>query len=248
MFKLGVATSIAQKSRYSWPYTVDFCIRNNLSLIQFYWQYPVPLVKKSQVLNIPTRYLHLPSAPDSSSSILNLSVACSDFIKLYRSDKVIIHQQDDDRSGSDETLIAQLNDLGCKVGIENHRSESLTGYQSSLYTWYQKQYKIFAVIDVHKFFNRFYQVHSAQEILQAVTDLFLCCRELKLTLVLHIIDSRSFNSNRELWCPVFEGVVPYTQIFNIMKNLQVDCEGFILEYEDEIMTIESIRRLRPYII
>ncbi len=66
MFNLGIASSIARKYDYSWEYTVDFCARYKLSLIQFYWQNPMPRITKLETLNIPLRYLHLPVKADTT--------------------------------------------------------------------------------------------------------------------------------------------------------------------------------------
>jgi len=243
MFNLGVAVSIAKKPLYSWEYTIDFCTTNRLSLIQFYWQYPLPLIKRSEALRLQNRYLHLPGNLKMIESLPDFSLAYRGFNKYYESNKLIIHQQGDGGSVHDDSLIRQLNTLNCLVGFENHHSESLNGYTSSLYAWHQKQYRIFVVFDVHKFFNRFYRKYSVKEILQAIRRLFLCCRELNLTLLLHIIDSKSFQANEAQWCPVFEGIVPYEEIFDLLLNKPVKCEGLILEYQDEIMALESINRL-----
>ncbi len=249
MFKLGVATSIAKKQHYSWEYTVDFCARYNLNLIQFYWQNPIPLIKKLESLDIPLRFLHLPVEVDSAMNFPEFSSKiCSDFSKFYKSNNLIVHQQTDQSNGVDDKLISRLNALHFRVGLENDYSKSLTGFKSKLKICQSKHFPIFVVFDIHKFFNRFYLRHSVEQILQASLELFLYCRKLNLTLILHIIDSKSFDSDRDSWCPLFEGILPYRHIFDLIKKYQISCEGIILEYEDEVMAEESIRRLREIII
>ena len=250
MFNLGIASSVARKHDYSWEYTVDFCARYNLSLIQFYWQNPIPRITKLETLNIAQRYLHLPVKADTTIGFPeHSSKICTDFSEYYKSRNLILHQPpeqicDDDKEGSADQLLHQLNGLNFRLGLENDYSESLTGFQSGLDICSRHNFQFFAVFDIHKFFHRFYRTHSVGQIVQACADLFLYCRKLNLTLLLHIIDSGSFAADRDLWCPVFEGVIPYRQIFELIKASRVNCEGIILEYEDELMAAESIRRLR----
>jgi hypothetical protein len=244
MFNVGIASSIARKQDYSWEYTIDFCARHNLRLIQFYWQNPIPRIKKLETLDIPQRYLHLPVKADITMSFPEFSALCADFSEYYKSNNLIMHQQ---RApiidGVDAKLISQLNELQFRLGLENDDSKSLTGFQSGLDFCCRRNFRIFTVFDIHKFFHRFYRTHTVEQIVQACADTLLYCRKLNLTMLLHIIDSHSFDAGRDSWCPVFDGVIPYRQIFELIKTSQVCCEGIILEYEDELMAAESLRRL-----
>jgi hypothetical protein len=246
MFNLGVATSIAKNDQYSWDFTIDFCIRHDLDLIQFFWQNPIPRINLPEILDIPQRFLHLPVESNSAISFPQLSALCTDFATYYKSNRLILHQQIDCHHEVEDKWIEQLAALNFSIGLENDYSKSLTGFQSALSVFQRKRHPIFVVFDIHKFFNRFYQVHTKEQILQTIADLFLFSRELNLTMILHIIDSGSFDADRNSWCPVFAGILPYRQIFNLIKKYQVDCAGLILEYEDELMATESIKLLREF--
>ena len=88
MINLGIASSIAKRYDYSWEYTVDFCARHNLNLIQFYWQNPIPRIKSPKILDIPQRYLHLPVKADTSLTFPEISALCADFSEHYKSNNL----------------------------------------------------------------------------------------------------------------------------------------------------------------
>jgi hypothetical protein len=242
MFKKGVATAIAKEFGYSWEVTVDFCRRHNLDMIQYYWQTPLPPAADTVFNHDLQRYLHLPALPLSEISSVDFLHTCREYIRTYKSNRLILHHETDDKTAA---TLEQLETLDCEVGIENHAAANLPGFQSFLQHCRQRRSTgMFIVLDVHKFFNRFCRIHTQQEILDAIRRLFIFCGELNLNLLLHIIDSRSFDAGREFWCPVFDGLVPYRRIFAALEEMKTGCSGLILEYEEEGMAAESIKRLR----
>jgi hypothetical protein len=244
MLELGVATSIAKKFGYSWDHTIDFCLQHQLNLIQFYWQTPLPILCTPDILKLKRRYFHLDKISLSGhSEILD---TCKQFKGGYDSDRLILHQEQNWESGKTGTLIRDLNDLGFIAGIENHDGKSLPDFGALIEKCCNLGNHIFVVLDAHKFFYCFHRKHSAEEIRTALGELLLFCHQLNLTLVLHIIDSHSFEADRLAWCPVFDGLIPYRFIFDIIIHNAIPCDGIILEYEVESHAVESIRRLRKY--
>jgi len=242
MFELGVATSIAKKHQYSWDYTIDFCLHHDLNLIQFYWQTPFPSCKWKNALQIKKRYLHLDEIAEADyKNVLN---GCQTFKQYYDSNKLILHQEKTWESDNLCGLINRLNGQGFMVGIENHAGMLPSDFITLIKKCHYLGQKIFVVLDVHKFFHRFHKLNSIEKILNVLNRLLLLCGQLNLTLVLHIIDSQSFESDRDSWCPLFNGIVPYRLVFDIISSNSIHCEGMILEYEDDLNTLESINRFR----
>jgi hypothetical protein len=244
MYTLGIATSVAKHRHYSWAATLDFLTTHHLQTIQFYWQNPLPRLAPKSIKECQKIYLHLDEI--TGANFAGTLRGCREFSRYYSADAIIVHQQKSYVGTDLFTVISTLNSAGFTVGIENHDLKEPAEFKNTVIKARHRNYTIFIVLDIHKFFNRLIRKLSPEQILGAVQEMLRLGKQLNLTIVLHIIDSYSFTATRKKWCPIFAGIVPYTQIFDFMQREGILDAELILEYEEESMTVESIKRLRKF--
>ncbi|MBN2616922.1 MAG: hypothetical protein JXR64_01280 [Spirochaetales bacterium] len=56
----------------------------------------------------------------------------------------------------------------------------------------------------------------------------------------HLIDVNNNSQNRESWCPIGSGVIPYNNIYKAIVNNNIEVPLWILEFEDESHILQSI--------
>ena len=57
--------------------------------------------------------------------------------------------------------------------------------------------------------------------------------------MIHLIDATSPDMDRNTWCPIGQGIIPYTEIFSVLKQWGTDINSVIFEYEDQVLPLES---------
>lgn len=244
MIDLGVATSIAIDNQYSWQDTVDFAKKNRLNTIQFY----IPEnIKIPQISNLPlfkNCYLHFPNDYDSTlERCLSFS---NDFKKMYNSEKIIIHQKEDLTFNESKIIIECINQNDLFVGLENEGQTDLFSYFNLLEYLSKSVNKMFAVIDIHRFYNNYNSNYNNEEIIEMIFKLLEFCQSLDLKIILHIIDSKSFKNNRNDWVPIFEGIIPYSRLLNFIYNKKINIESIVFEYEslaDVKNSLENMKKI-----
>lgn len=244
MIDLGVSTSIAKKYQYSWKYTIDYCLENNLEAIQFYLS-QIEIPKISAGCTIVKKYLHLPVLLQGNlNPILN---ACNEYRTYYKSNKLIIHQKESISINSQIKTILLFTNQGYKIGLENDGGDNLKSYFKLIESYYRLDDNVFAVLDVHRFFHNHYHIYPKEIILDEVIRTLKWCKQMNINIVLHAIDSTSFGGDREFWCPIFKGLIPYRDIFFYLVNKEIYIESVIFEFETEDNTSMSITALKKVV-
>ena len=246
MIDIGVATSIAKKYDYSWQFTIEFCLKQGLDSIQFYMptDYIIPNIPSA--LKIANKYLHLP--PNFLANETETFQACDNFVSYYRSNKLIMHQNDSYSPDRLRSIILAFNHKEFQIGLENDGNNSIENYYNLLHAYLSSNMNVFPVLDVHRFFHDFYKIFHFEIILDMIIRILNLCARFEKKVVLHIVDSTTFSSDRLHWCNVFQGLVPYRDIFNYINRKQILIETIIFEYEAENITIESIKKIKEKII
>ena len=244
MTDLGVATSIAKNNQFSWQDTIDFTLSLKLNSIQFYLPHNKILPEISNIYKFKNIYLHLPN--DYDSGLNELISISSEYKKSYKSDKILFHQKESLSNERTLDIIKKFNHQGLVVGIENDGGKELYSYYELIEFFTMNKVKFFAVLDIHRFYHDYYEKHETEMILEMIFKLFNLYSQNKIKIVLHIIDSKSFSSDRNMWVPLLNGIVPYPDIFNLISKKQIDIESIIFEYESKKSVSSSLKNLKKY--
>lgn len=241
MIDLGVGTNIASINQFSWQDTVNFTNYYNLNTIQFYIPEDILLPQLSEYSRYKNCYLHFPN--DYDVNLEKYITFSKKFQKLYQSSKVIIHQKESQSIEETKYIIDKCNLHNLAVGIENEGSADLYSYFKLIEYLQISKLKIFAVIDIHRFYYNYISKCKAAEIFDMIGNLLSFCNSTKIKNVLHIIDSNSFNSDREDWVPIFEGIIPYAKLLEYIFKENIYIESIVFEYESFINVIKSLENM-----
>lgn len=240
MFQIGVATSVSREFDYSWQDTIDFCAQNFITCVQFYHSFETESFPIKDSQKIIDAYVHLNEKFNEHPE--KIDKFFQDFAKLFRMNGFIVHED----WLNNQEYVAGLDLLQCPVGIENANGPKLSSFIEILENLNIKKNQIFAVLDIHRFYNNFYKDYAEELITDHIFSLIKWLKSREMNYILHIIDSKSYSEKREDWCPLFEGVIPYGKIlFQIMKYNYYPAR-LIFEYEDKKNTLYSIQNLNKF--
>ena len=244
MIELGVATSVAKDNHFSWQDTVDYALNQNLNSIQFYVPQNKNLPQISSPANFKNTYLHLPINYDSN--LKELILFATEFKRNYNSNKLIIHQNESLSFQDTNEIIEKINWAGFLVGIENEGSENLNSFFELIEYLSKSDSKFYAVLDIHRFYFNYCAKYKEETIFKVICQLLDFCSKSKLNIVLHVIDSKLFKSNRDDWVPMFEGIVPYSQLLKYISDIQINMESLIFEYESYDSVTNSLENFKKF--
>jgi len=246
MFDIGIATSIAKHKNYSWSYTAKCANTLNVTSVQLYLPSDniIPDIRNTK--NYSNRYLHLPN--DYFIKISTYLDCIKIFQKRYKSSKIIIHQNDNLNKDQYSEIISLFNKNSIMVGMENESYTEIDTYLDLVESLSKANDNVFAVLDVHRFYHNFHGRFDRLKITNAIMTFIDFCAKNQLKVVIHVIDSISYDSDRKKWVPVFHGIVPYKEIFNYLLKIELPIESIILEYESMENIIESINNINSFLL
>lgn len=244
MIDIGVATSVARDNSFSWDDTVDFTLFHKLNSIQFYVPQNKILTKIPDHKYFKNIYLHLPIEYDLNTD--ELLVFASNFKTYFNSNKLIIHQKESLSLQETFEIIEKYNNAGFFVGIENEGSQDINSYFDLINFLSWQKCKFFVVPDIHRFYFNFALKHDESIIYKKIIKIFKYCNNSDIKIILHVIDSMSFKSNRNDWIPIFEGIVPYSRLFKFISNHHINIESLIFEYENYDHVTNSLENIKKF--
>jgi hypothetical protein len=234
---LGLASSVAKEFNWSWAETVRMCRETGAGAVQFY------LSGEQDIPDIPTGikkiYLHLAPDFDYASHYELLSRVCTQ-LPL---NGLIIHRVD--------PVFSRIPDLIslsriAPVFVENHSGSTPSVLKQELVSLGSEGLRINPVIDVHRFFNNFHPHFTRAQILTEIFALLEWAWGSGRKIVLHIIDSHRFDSDRSEWCVTGDGIIPYVELFQFIAVKNIEIEAAILEYESIQFLNNSLKNIQCF--
>jgi hypothetical protein len=140
-----------------------------------------------------------------------------------------------------EKRILYLENFFQEGGVQN-AERNLRKYNAVFSLVNNFDVRIFPVIDIPRFFHEKlgFKENEALDWCYQVLNFF---GNRRIPVLLHLIDAHHPGQDRNDFCPVGEGYIPYQKIFNFMFKNQVAVEGIILEYLDKINALKSRENL-----
>ena len=169
-------------------------------------------------------------------------------ILKYENDTLVVHHFDETIS-LDEAIrcLEFLNEQGVTTCLENffilgaNSSEECFRSYLKLITWTVKNnVKLIPVFDIPRLYDD--KVELKSKALGLIEEAFNTFLTIKTSIILHLIDGSSI-TNRNEWCPIGQGIVPYSEIFDRLNRYNIPVYMTILEYDDKQNPIESIPML-----
>ncbi len=237
---IGIATSVARDQHFSWKTTFQLARGAGLPHVQFYVD-ALPRIQSNKSLiaqdgNGTEFFFHLPSLsePETVKAMIHQILEIRQKPTLF-----IVHQNylpnlQSIASGTENLLFAVEND--------QPNAEPLQFLELV------KQNNFTPVLDIPRFYHQNFGNRKLAEISSQIFELIEHLLVMDVPFLIHAIDfDRLSPGNRDTWCPLFEGIVPWTKILEMVCNRQEFLKSFILEYENRDMTQKSLRNLQTRI-
>ena len=105
---------------------------------------------------------------------------------------------------------------------------------------------IVPVLDIARLYHASVNLrHKAFPLLDGAFEAFSF---IKIPIILHLIDVKSDSQERKSWCPLGQGIIPYTEICGLLVQRKVSVHIVVLEYEDKVNPIASKQFLEDQLI
>ncbi len=245
---IGVATSVSADKGFDTLDTLAYSSTHNFKLVQVYLNNSV----------ISTPALHQQIIDKAANSDIQLLCHAPDRLRAGEAvdprvnqavldilrnnpNKWVVHHFDQQQS-VDETLelVERLIKDGLIPCIENFHYLDGAEKGRQHYRHYLELFRkirehnlrAYAVIDIPRLFHTKLEL-TVDEASNILLDVFKQLDNLKVPIILHLVDSTNLNQEREYWCPLGEGAIPYDELLKIVFASTCQIEAVIYEYEDK---------------
>lgn len=238
--RLGIATSVARNENFSWQVTLQRARETNIRQVQFYIKDATGLTEALQELvrSGPQifPYFHLPPSDDARQIGEILTHLAQHFPEQFI---VIQHQPfigglQKLQKMFPRMVIAVENDAPQQTPRDLLRFAEETSVSESFWT----------VIDVARFYHQAPPLLSNEALQTQILELLVFLQKKSIPFLIHAIDIKNRQPQRENWCPLFDGLIPWHFILKTLRKSSDLLKCFLFEYEDWNMCLESIRRFR----
>jgi hypothetical protein len=253
---IGVANSVSANFGYNPLDTLNFARQSHFNLIQIFFNNNL-LQDMSRVKSLCDELVHnqLQKIFVHAEGMLNSQWMKSDYMsKLFEIlDTLnyhcfIIHY--DEKTSLDDMLktVERLANKGFTIYLENYfqnkgsenAEKNLRKFMAlfTLANSYGSSIKLLPILDIPRFFHQ--KLEFDIEIsLRWCFQLFNFFDNKNIPVLFQLIDSTDPAQDRNSYCPVGEGYIPYNRLFDFIRKNRLKIDGIILEFEDKINTLKS---------
>ena len=250
---IGVATSVSKNVNYDPIDTLQFSLQYNIKFIQIYLNENI-IFNKSKIEKIRTIayqndkviICHSPYFLNENAISKTMISAAIDIMYFQKEKNIIFHFDERENLADSIEYIKILNNRGLSVYVENFYQNNneisfinnTNKYNCLLILSKYHNISAFPVIDFPRLF--------ISPIVKHFDSLFICKQlcdlvvELDLPTIIHIIDFTNFNQNRNCWCALGNGLMPFSEIFSFIKKKRCLIDHVMLEFEDKRMFLDSV--------
>jgi tetratricopeptide (TPR) repeat protein len=259
---VGVATSVSAVVDFDPIDTLEYATQNNFQSIQVYLNEKIihnrafrqELVERAHSENIRLM-CHAPDLLRPGPAIDPATSKAARGILRNDENKWVVHHFDQVQP-LDETIkwlegLVKADLIPC---IENYHQrkgpeKARQHYEHYLRLFHMIQERglnVWAVLDVHRLFDAKLGL-SSEEGSELLMEVFHQLDELKIPILLHLIDSRRPDGGRKHWCSLGDGIVPYYEILKQVFASTAQVGAAIFEFEDKRNPLESRKFLEKCI-
>jgi len=251
--KIGVATSIFAENGFDALKTFDFIEEHNLKAIQLYMDKVLEADKSAiemqqeKAISLGVKVLcHSPYYLNKEALDGKHIAALRAIFPRGQKNYVVFHFDENTPTAEALQTIEHLNSAGITVALENfYQDQSQAGLAKNLNRFRnliamakQEKHDLIPVIDIPRLFITPFQAFNPTFLVELLLELLE-----NQTIILHLIDSKTPKQERDDWVALGSGTIPYTYIFNLIKQYNITIDTAILEYEQASLAQESITPL-----
>ncbi len=241
--RLGIATSVARNENFSWRVTLQRAHEANIRQVQFYIKDTTGLAEALQELvrSGPQifPYFHLPPSDDRRQTSEILTHLAEHFPEQFI---VIQHQPFAGVLQSLQKVFPRM-----VIAVENDAPQQTPGDFLRFVEETSVSEYFWAVIDVARFYHQAPAGLETNLLHRQIFELLTHLQKKNIPFLIHAIDIKNRHPQRENWCPLFDGLIPWHFILKTLRKSSDLLKCFLFEYENWDMCLESIRRFREEI-
>lgn len=249
---LAVASSVAFQHNFDNLQALSYAIENDFGSFQTYIDQRV-ISDPSLALQIAvTAKSHGIGLIAHAPGVLNEAIATDPAINAaiqavlqFEQQRLVVYHHDEDISDDDALqAFTYLNGLGFTVCYENYfkpggveATSSFPSYLALVSKAKTAGIDLIPVFDIPRLYDEQLNL-PAETALALIDDAFRMFRQLGTQVILHLIDGQVV-SQRDQWCPIGQGKIPYSSIFNRVLEQRIPIGLVVLEYEDQVSPLAS---------
>ena len=259
---IGVANSVSYNLDYDPFDTLYFVAQSGFDIIQIYIN-DAMLADKDKLSELKKRLLNLTdtSVYFHSDGAFNQAYTTSPykesffrFLRDFSEPKIIYHFDENEDLENILKIINHFEGDHRQIYLENYfqfeginaAEKNLRKYTAVFSLANNSGIRIHPVIDIPRFYNARLGF-SAEAAINWCFQLLNFFGNRKMPALLHLIDSRTENQESREFCPIGEGIIPYTEIFKFLIKNRGFLEGIILEYLDKGNPLKSRDNLYQFL-
>lgn len=254
MMRFGVANSIAKDKNYDPVDTLDFAIKQHIKCVQLYidqaWEQKpllLDLITTRACQNGIVLLCHAPEPLNESVCEKEILSVASRLLTYQKEKYLVVHFDEQQPIDTALTCINRLNRSGFTVCVENYYQsycpdkliDTINQYNLLLENAYYDHHALLPVIDIPRFFIT--QIRDQINPLFLTKMIFNHLALYSYTPIVHVIDVSHWDQNRDSWCAVGKGLIPYRHIFRFLKENAIVAEFYIFEFENTEQVVQSIQ-------
>ncbi|MEJ2637384.1 MAG: hypothetical protein P8184_19110 [Calditrichia bacterium] len=258
-FPIGVANSVSSNFGYDPLDAMHYAKQSGFSIVQIYVNEKMlqdskgleNLKKELAAQHFSTIYLHAEGDLNPEFLGKDYSKALFSFVEFLEECRLVLHF---DETAALEDMLDVLNRLVRKdiiVYLENYFQSSgqenaeknMRKYQALFTLANSHTVQLHPVLDIPRFFQHDLKM-SESDALEWCYQMFNYFGNRRIPILLHLIDATDSRLERNSFCALGEGFLPYEKIFSFLLKNRTLIEGVILEYEDKINPLKSREYLK----
>jgi len=250
--KIGIATSFFKENDFDPIKTVEFALAHGISIVQLYLnpqlEFDSAQLEMLHALfeeNQLTMLVHSPHYLNKAVLDGHHTAALSKLFPVRQKRYVVVHF--DEKCSMQEALktAEDLNRAGFSVALENYYQgrtekellENINNYVTLIRLASERKIDLVPVID----FPRLFIEHFSGCAPAFLTKLLLHGISLSTRdIILHMIDTKDAKLRREDWVPIGQGIIPYSDIFEMLDEYRFNVHSAILEFEEASLGEKSL--------
>jgi hypothetical protein len=258
---IGIATSVSAAAGFDPLDTLSYAARHRFPLVQVYLNQCLcddstirrKVVDQAARENI-SLIAHAPGLLTADDALADDVTHAASEIRYHGDPWVVYHLDEHQALSATLDTLHRLTDRGVVPCIENFHQVSAPSAARAFYEIYldlfralsERSMHAVAVLDIPRLYhqNLGLDEHQAQSL---TADVLAGIGELKIPLLLHLIDSKSRSLDRADWCPIGQGVIPYAELLKPLARAQFPLRAVVLEYEDKTNPLQSLPFLRQHL-
>ncbi len=254
---VGVGTSISKDENYDPMDTLLFSKDNNIEIVQVYLGYDL-INNPDSIKEIGdfagagniTLTCHAPEQLNKKLLAENIISAAHNLLKHQKEKKLIVHFDENEPLKDTIVRVGELNKKGFSVCIENFYTakekdlfmKNIDTFNSLFHLAEKYDFTVYPVIDFPRLFIS--HIFSNYDPLVLTEQIIDNLAKHSFKVILHLIDFSDYSQHRDSWCALGKGLMPYKAIFDYARDKGIVYDHCVLEYEDKVLTLESLDETR----